>query len=71
MLPISVHHHLVGAFLHLTLDESQQMLLIHTRRVVNVSIYLSDVIEVSMRHPFTVCHLFILIQEHIEVEFAF
>ena len=71
MLPISEHHHLIRALLHLTLDESQQMLLVHTRRVVNVSIDLSDVVEISMRHPFAVCHLLILIQEHVEVEFAF
>lgn len=37
----------VGSLSQLGLDESQEMFLVHTRRVVNVSVDLSDVVEVS------------------------
>ena len=71
MLAISEHHHLIWTFLHLTLDESKQMLLVHTSGVMNVSINLSDIVEVSVWHLLAVCSLLVFVEEVIEVEFAF
>tara|TARA_R110002033_G_scaffold130110_1_gene170708 strand:+ start:384 stop:596 length:213 start_codon:yes stop_codon:yes gene_type:complete len=47
------------------------MLLIHTSRMMDVSIDLSDIVEISMRHPFAVCHLLIFIEKNVKVELAF
>jgi hypothetical protein len=38
----------LGSLLHFTLDEPQQMLLVHTGRVVNVSVHFSNVVEVPV-----------------------
>ncbi len=70
MLAIPEHDDFIRTFLHLALNESQQMLLIHTGRMVHMSINFSDVIEISVRHTFTVCHFLILIEKHVEIELA-
>lgn len=42
LTPAALHvHHLVGIFLHRSLDEPQQMLLIHAGRGVDVSVHLT------------------------------
>src|SRR6266705_555833 len=71
MLAISVKYHLVRRFLHLRLNKPKQMLLIHTRRVMNVSVDFSDVVEISMRHLLTVCYFLVLIEQIVQIEFAF
>ena len=71
MLPISKHHDFIWAFLHLALYKPQQVLLVHARRVVDVRVDLSNVVEVSMRHAFAVRHLLVFVQEHIQIELAF
>ena len=48
MLPISVHDNLVGAFLHLRFDESEEIFLVHTRGVVDVGVDFKDVVEVAV-----------------------
>ena len=70
MLSVPEQHNLVRALLHLALDEAQQVLLVHAGRVMNVSVNLTDVIEISMRHPFAVCHLLVLVEQHVEIELA-
>jgi hypothetical protein len=37
----------LGRVLHLTLDEAQQVLLVHARRMVNMGVDLTDIVEVS------------------------
>lgn len=38
----------IGVLLQLVLDESQEMFLVHARRVVDVSVDFSDIIEVTI-----------------------
>ena len=45
---ISEYHCLVGVPLQLVLDEAQQMLLVHARRVVHVRVHLAAVVEVPV-----------------------
>jgi hypothetical protein len=40
----------IRALLHLALDKPQQVLLIHASRVMNVSIHLTNIIEISVGH---------------------
>jgi hypothetical protein len=70
MLAVAEEHYLVWRLLHLRLDEAQQMLLIHTCRVVNMRVYLSDVVEVSMRDLFAVGRFLVFIQQVVQVELA-
>ena len=37
----------LGRVLHLTLDEAQQVLLVHARRMVNMGVDFTDIVEVS------------------------
>lgn len=41
----------IGALLHLMLDKTQKMLLVHASRMMNVSINLSDIIEIPVWYP--------------------
>lgn len=45
---ITKQDHFIWALFNLALDEAKQMLLVHARRMVNVSIYLSHVVKVSV-----------------------
>lgn len=63
-------NNLIRIFLHFALDESKQVFLVHTRRVMNVRVYLSHVVEVTVRYLLAVCRLLVFIQKNIEVEFT-
>lgn len=41
----------IRALLHFMLDKTQKMLLVHASRMMNVSINLSDIIEISVWYP--------------------
>lgn len=45
--PVPVADHLIGASLELVLDEAQEMLLVHARRVMHVCVHLLGVQEAS------------------------
>jgi len=68
--PVTEDHQILWRFSHLCLDESQQMLLIHTRAMMNVSIHLSHVVEITMGHPFDLGQLLILVQKDVHVPLA-
>lgn len=63
-----VEHDHVAAGLHFLFDESQQMLLIHARCSVNVSVNLAHVVEVPVRHGFLLTNLFELIQHAVQLK---
>jgi len=46
--PITVDHHLIRYRAQLFLDEAKEVLLVHTRRQVNVGIHLSHIVEVAV-----------------------
>jgi hypothetical protein len=70
MLAVAEEHYLVWRLLHLRLDEAQQMLLIHTCRVVNMGVDFSDIVEVSMRDFLAVGRFLVFIQQIVQVELA-
>jgi EAL domain-containing protein (putative c-di-GMP-specific phosphodiesterase class I) len=71
MLPITEEDHLIGGFAHFALDKTKQMLLVHTRRVMNVSVNLSDVVKVTVGDFLAVCNFLIFIQEGVQLILAF
>ena len=48
--PIAEDHGFIGVLLELVLDEAQQVLLVHAGAVVHVSVHLTAVVEVAVRH---------------------
>ena len=47
MLAVSVQDNLIGALLHLVLDETQKMFLVHAAGVVNVGIDFTCIVEIA------------------------
>ncbi|GMR32782.1 hypothetical protein PMAYCL1PPCAC_02977 [Pristionchus mayeri] len=54
--------------LHLLLDESQQMLLVHRRGGVDVSVHLSDIVEVPVGDGLLLVQLSDLVEEDVQLE---
>lgn len=70
MLAVTEQDDLVRVLFHPALDEAQQVLLVHGRRVVHVGVYFPDVVKVSVRHLFAVGRFLVLVEQRIQVEFA-
>ena len=68
MLAIAVNHNIIGTILELVFNEPQQMLLIHTRRVMDVGIYLTNIIEISMWNALLGVGFAISIEQHMDIE---
>lgn len=70
VLAVTEDNDVLGGLAHLGLDEAKQMLLVHARAVVDVSIDLTDVVKVTMGHTLGFGQLLILVQEDVHVPLA-
>jgi hypothetical protein len=70
MHPISVKNYFIGKLLHLALDESKQVFLVHACGVMDVSVNLANVIEISVRNLLAICGFLVFVDERVKVEFA-
>lgn len=68
---VTEKHNLVRTLLHLALDETQEMFLVHASRVVNVGVNLANIVKVSVGDFLAVRSLLILVEEGVKIEFAF
>lgn len=64
-----IEHDGVAVRLHLLLDESQQMLLVHARCRMNVSVDFAHVVEIAMWHRLLLRDLFVLVEHAVKLEF--
>lgn len=70
VLAITEDDDVLGSLAHLGLYEAEQMLLVHAGAVVDVSIDLTDVVKVTMRHTLGLGQLLVLVQEDVHVPLA-
>jgi len=59
--------HLIAVVFDLLLDETQQMFLIHARSCVDVSIDLSDVVEIAVGHGFLQRQFLQLVEQDVQL----
>lgn len=60
--------HLVGVILQCFLNEPEEMLLIHARRGVDVSVDLSNIVEITMGHGLLTGELAELVKQYVQLE---
>lgn len=63
-----IEHDRVAVRLHLLLDETQQMLLIHARCRMNVGVDFAHVVEIAMWHRLLLRDLFVLVEHAVQLE---
>jgi len=49
--------------LQFALDKSQQVLLIHACRMMNVRIHLTNIVKITMRHSLALCDFLMLVEQ--------
>lgn len=67
---VTEDHQVLGRLSHFCLDEPQQMLLIHTRAMMDVSVHLSDIVEITMGYSFDLGQFLVLVQQDIHAPLA-
>src|SRR5437016_4241795 len=70
-LAISEQNLLIRALLHLTLNKSQKVLLVHASGMVDVGVHFSNIVEVSVGYLLRVGDFLILIEQCVQIVAAF
>ena len=70
-LAISEQNLLIRALLHLALDKSQKVLLVHTSGMVDVGVHFPDIVEVSVGYLLRVGDFLIFIEQGVQIVATF
>ena len=64
------HHVLVRVHFHLALDETEQVLLVHGGRRVDMAVHFADVVKVAVRHELLRGHLAVFVEVRVQGKFG-
>ena len=65
VLAVPKEYVFIWTLLHLAFNKSQEMLLVHAGRMMDMCINLSYIVEIPMRNPLCVCSLLVLVKKSI------